>query len=101
MKKLSEILKVEREKKKLLLRQAAAILEIDQAILSKIERDERKPTKEQMHKFIEVYNLNKNKLMALWLGEKVYKFIYNEPHALDALKIAEKELKYGRKEEKK
>ena len=40
-----------REEKGLFLRQVAAEMEIDQAIISKFERGDRKPTKEQVLKF--------------------------------------------------
>jgi len=97
MEKIGSIIRTEREKRKLLLRQASALLEIDQAILSKIERNERKATKEQIIKFSEKYELDKEKLMILWLGEKIYKDIQNEDFALKALKVAEKKIKYGNK----
>jgi cytoskeletal protein RodZ len=42
MLKLGSLIRKEREKRKLLLREASALLEIDQAILSKIERNDRK-----------------------------------------------------------
>src|SRR5680860_254388 len=47
-----EILREKREKKGLLLRQVAAMLDIDTAILSKIERSERKASKEQNIKIV-------------------------------------------------
>ena len=97
MEKIGSIIRTEREKRKLLLRQASALLEIDQAVLSKIERNERKATKEQIIKFSEKYELDKEKLMILWLGEKIYKDIQNEDFALKALKVAEKKIKNGNK----
>lgn len=97
MEKIGSIIRTEREKRKLLLRQASALLEIDQAVLSKIERNERKATKEQIIKFSEKYELDKEKLIVLWLGEKIYKDIQNEDFALKALKVAEKKIKYGNK----
>ena len=42
-----------RENKELPLRTVAAYLDIDQAILSKIERGQRKPTREQVVKLAE------------------------------------------------
>jgi len=94
MKKLGEIIREEREKKNLLLRQASAILEIDQAILSKIERGERKATKEQVLKFSIKYKIDEEKLMIVWLADKVYQLVSNEKQGLQALKVAAKEVKY-------
>lgn len=93
---IGDILREERDKRNLLLRQAAALLEIDQAVLSKIERNERKATKEQIIKFSEKYELDKEKLFVLWLGEKIYKNIVNEDFPLKALKVAEEKVKYNK-----
>ncbi len=94
MKKLGKIIRKEREKRKLLLRQASALLEIDQAILSKIERGERKATKEQILKFSDKYEIEEEELMIAWLADKVYQIVGDEKQALKALKVAEKEVKY-------
>jgi transcriptional regulator with XRE-family HTH domain len=91
-----DILRAEREKRNLLLRQASALLEIDQAILSKIERNERQATKEQLYIFAEIYELNLEELLVLWLGEKIYKNIENEDFPLKALKVAEEKVKYNK-----
>jgi len=89
-----DILLAEREKRNLLLRQASALLEIDQAILSKIERNERKVTKEQLYIFAKIYKLNVEELLVLRLAEKIYKNIENEDFPLEALKVAEEKVKY-------
>ena len=93
---IGDILRAERENRNLLLRQASALLEIDQAILSKIERNERKATKEQVHLFAKIYKLNVEELLILWLGEKIYKNIENEDFPLKALKVAEEKVKYNK-----
>jgi transcriptional regulator with XRE-family HTH domain len=97
MKQIGIIIRAEREKRNLLLREASALLEIDQAILSKIERNERKATKEQILKFSETYNLDEEKLLVNWLSDKIYKNLENEQYALKALKVAEQKIKYGNK----
>lgn len=93
---IGDILRAEREKRNLLLRQASALLEIDQAILSKIERNERKATKEQLNLFAKIYELDIENLLVLWLGEKIYKNIENEEFPLKALKVAEEKVKYNK-----
>jgi len=92
--KLGNLIRKEREKRKLLLREASALLEIDQAILSKIERNDRKATKEQVLKFANVYKIDKEKLLTIWLADKIYLLVEEEELGLKALKVAEKELKY-------
>jgi HTH-type transcriptional regulator, competence development regulator len=96
MEQIGIIIRSEREKRNLLLREASALLEIDQAILSKIERDERKATKEQLYIFAKIYKLAIEKLLVLWLGEKIYKNIENEDFPLKALKVAEEKVKYNK-----
>jgi len=97
MDQIGIIIRREREKRNLLLREASALLEIDQAILSKIERNERNATKEQILKFSETYNLEEENLLVNWLSDKIYKNLENEEHALKALKVAEQKIKYGNK----
>lgn len=97
MEQIGIIIRAEREKRNLLLREASALLEIDQAILSKIERNERKATKEQILKFSETYNLDEENLLVNWLSDKIYKNLENEQYALKALKVAEQKIKYGNK----
>lgn len=53
MNSFADLIRIARENKGLFLRQVAASVEIDQAIISKFERGERKPTKEQVEKFAE------------------------------------------------
>ena len=53
------------------LRNAAKLADIDIAILSKMERGERRFNKELIIKFSELYNINPNELMIQYLGEKV------------------------------
>jgi len=48
METIGQILRNKRQVLGLLLRQVSAYVDIDQAILSKIERNERKPTKDNV-----------------------------------------------------
>lgn len=61
-------IRIAREEKGLFLRQVGAELNIDQAIISKFERNERKPTKEQVLKFAKFYKLDKDDLLVARLG---------------------------------
>ncbi|MFN3784128.1 MAG: helix-turn-helix domain-containing protein [Spirosomataceae bacterium] len=68
IKTTGELLRESREKKGLLLRQVAALLDIDTAIISKIERGERKANKEQIVKLAEILDLNKDELLVHYLS---------------------------------
>jgi len=82
------------------LRKAAVAIDIDVAILSKLERGERKFSKEIVLKLAELYKANPDKLVINFLTEKVLYELKNEDLGLEALKVAEKEIKYskGRKQ---
>ena len=82
-----------REQQNLLLRQVAAFLEIDTALLSKIERGERKPSKQQLLKMADFLNANSEEFLTLWLADKIETTIAEEPTvAYNAMKIASKKL---------
>lgn len=97
METFGDIIKNQRESKGLLLRQVASSLEIDQAIISKFERGERKPTKEQVEKFAEFYELEKNKLITSWLSDQIANTILYEENIGEVLKVAEEKAIYLKK----
>lgn len=84
-----------RESQELLLRQVAAAIEIDQALLSKIERSERIATRNQVKALATFFEIDERELLTLWLGEKIAYEIRDEDIANDALKVAEEQLKYS------
>jgi transcriptional regulator with XRE-family HTH domain len=89
-----EILRASREGKGLLLRQVAAILEMDTAILSKVERGERKATREQILKLAEILDLNSQELLIHYLSEKIAYELVDEEVASQTLKVAEEKVEY-------
>jgi HTH-type transcriptional regulator, competence development regulator len=91
---VGELLREKREKKGLLLRHVSAALDIDTAILSKIERSARKATKEQVIKLAEILDLNKEDLLVQFLSEKILYEIRDEELGEKALKVAEQQIKY-------
>lgn len=94
METFGDIIKIERENKGLLLRQVASALDIDQAIVSKFERGERKPSKEQVEKFAKFYDLDKNKLITSWLSDQIANTIYYQENIGEVLKVAEEKAIY-------
>jgi transcriptional regulator with XRE-family HTH domain len=83
-----------RESRGLLLRQVAASIEIDQALLSKIERGERIATRNQVVMLAGFFKIENRELLTLWLGEKIAYEIKDEDIANDALKVAEEAIHY-------
>ncbi|MEO8150056.1 MAG: helix-turn-helix transcriptional regulator [Bacteroidia bacterium] len=90
-----------REENELPLRKVAALLDIDVAILSKMERGERRLTKEIVQKLAKIYKHDTEELTVLYLSEKVVYEIGNEDLALKALHVAEEQIKYLTKLNKK
>lgn len=94
METIGQILRNQRQALGLLLRQVSAYVDIDQAILSKIERNERKPTKEMLDKLAEILKLDKDELLIQFISDKIAYEIADEDCASKALKVAEKKIKY-------
>ena len=76
------------------LRTIAAYLNIDPAILSKIERGQQKPTREQVVKLAEYFKIEENDLLIAWLSDKVVYELEGEEVALQALQMAEEKVAY-------
>lgn len=76
------------------MRHVSAQLDIDTAILSKIERGERKATRKQITKLADILELDKESLLIQYLSEKILYEIQDEDLGMQALKVAEKTIKY-------
>jgi transcriptional regulator with XRE-family HTH domain len=94
MKNLGETLRNLREDKNLPLRTVAAFLDIDQAILSKIERGQRKASRDQIVKLAEYFRTDENGLLIAWLSDKLVFEVQDEVIAVKALQVAEKKINY-------
>lgn len=83
-----------REGRGLLLRQVAAQLEVDTALMSKVERGERRASRQQVLNMAKFLDTNEEELLTLWLADKIESTIVEEPEvAYNAMKIANKNLK--------
>jgi len=91
---LGEKLRQLREKNELPLRKVAALIDIDVAILSKMERSERKLSKEVVLKLAELYKYDIEELLVLFLSEKIMYEIQDEELGEKALKVTEQRVKY-------
>jgi transcriptional regulator with XRE-family HTH domain len=89
-----EIIRQLREERELPLRKIAALLDIDTSFFSKIERSERKATKDQIHKLEEIFEVKKDYLMIPYLSEIIYYELSEEDCANQVLKVAEARVKY-------
>lgn len=97
MNKFGEIIRQRREEKELLLRHVAAQLDIDTAMLSKVERGERNAKREHVVMLSKILDLDINELLTLWLADRVYEVIEDEEVGLSALKVAGNEFTPAKK----
>ena len=94
MQNIGELIRTLRKKEGYPLRKVAAVLDIDQAILSKIERGQRRITKEQVIKLAEFFNYDEKNMLITFLSDRIIYEIDNENYAKEALKVAEEKIEY-------
>jgi len=79
MKSLGNTLKELCESKQLSLQIVVDFLDIATAIMNRIERGERKASREQVVKFAGCFDVDENELLVAWLSDKiVYKLYPNK-----------------------
>lgn len=99
MKTIGELLREIRESKGLLLRHVAAKLDVDPSFLSKVERGDKKPTREQVIHLAQILEASEKELLVNYLSDKVvYNLKDDEELAIKAMQIAEKKIAYLKKE---
>ena len=94
MDNLGETIRKLREDKGLPLRTVAAFLDIDQAILSKVERGQRKISRDQVVRLAQYFQVKEETLLVSWLSDKLVYEVEGEQMALQALQVAEEKIKY-------
>lgn len=101
MQSFGELIRSLREKEGHPLRKVAAFLDIDQAVLSKIERGQRKLTKVQVIKLADFFNYSEKEMLVAFFSDQIIYEIGNEEYAKDALKVAEEKIEYLTKKKNK
>ena len=94
MDSLGKTIRKLRLEKELPLRTVAAYLNIDQAILSKIERGQRNASRKTVVKLAEYFNVKESDLLVAWLSDKLLYEVGDEDVALRALQVAEEKISY-------
>jgi transcriptional regulator with XRE-family HTH domain len=89
-----EYLRELRENAALPLRKVAAKLDIDPSLLAKIERDERKPTKNLIMLIAKLFRQDEHKLLIEFLSDQIAYQVLDEEDGIKALKVAEQKVKY-------
>ena len=94
MDNLGDIIRKLRDDKELPLRIVAAYLDIDQAILRKVERGKRIATREHVVKLARYFKVKEESLLVAWLSDKLVYELEDEDMALKALQVAEEKVSY-------
>jgi transcriptional regulator with XRE-family HTH domain len=94
MSAISEILYNARKQRNLVLRKVAAAVDIDQSLISKFEKGERVPTKEQIIKLSKFYGIPQKEFLIDIVSEKVVRTIQEYEFAESILKVAEEKIEY-------
>lgn len=97
----AELLREHREALGKPLREVADRLQVDVSLLSKWERGERQPAREEVTSLARVLKADRKQLLVAYLRDKVMYEVQNDEFALDALKAAEAQVKYKAKSDKK
>lgn len=85
---LGQKIRETREKQNLLLRQVAAHIEVDTALMSKAERGERNLNREQVIKLAQLLKASEDEFVSLWLCDKVIEAVSEDPLAEQGIKKA-------------
>ena len=96
MKTFANILRENRDLKNWKLKEVAAMVKIDQALVSKFEKGNRLPTAEQVDAFAQIYNMPADELRKFWLAEKVIQLVADDEMAAEVLMVAESRVEYLR-----
>lgn len=88
--KFGEHIKQLREQNHLLQRQLANALDMDTAMLSKIERGERRAKREHIPILAVILSTNEKELFTIWLADQVYDILKEEENGIEILKVVSK-----------
>ena len=93
MNTLGQRIRKSRENQHLLLRQLAAHIEVDTALISKAERGERKLNRAQVVQVASFLKESEKELIALWLCDKILEIVNDDSYALNGIKKAMQKIK--------
>lgn len=69
------------------MNEVAAFLHIDSSLVSRFESGARRPTKEQIIKYEELFNLKQNELLKEWVADEVVSNLKHYPFVMDVMSL--------------
>ena len=94
MSQLGRRIKTLRESKGITLADASKSIGCDSGLLSKMERGQRAIPKSTIENLSKFYKVEMEELNTLWLSDRIYSFVKDEPAAKEALALAERQVEY-------
>jgi len=94
----ADLLRQHREAQALPLRAVAAALKVDISLVSKWERGERKPHRDEVSALAKCLKADRKELLVAYLRDKVLYEVQDDEFAMEALKAAEAQVKYQAKQ---
>lgn len=88
---LGERLRELRDSRNLMQREVGAIIEVDGAFISKVEKNEKPINRKHLEKLSRFFNIDESELHSLWLADKIRAILKNEVYASQAISIICKE----------
>lgn len=98
---LGDYIRQLREQAEMPLRKLAALLDIDQSTLSKLERGERPINRQMLPIISKTFNVDEKELVVKFMSKQVAYQLAEEKYAKDILVAAEEEIKYQSKKKNK
>lgn len=98
---IGEYIRQLREKENMPLRKLAALLDIDQSTLSKLERGERPVNRQMLPIIAKTFKIDEKEIVIKFMSKQVACQLADEKYAKDILIAAEEEIKYNSKSIKK
>lgn len=95
--KIGDYIRHLREQAEMPLRKLAALLDIDQSTLSKLERGERPVSRQMLPIIAKTFKVDEKKLVITFMSKQVAYQLADEKYAKDILIAAEEEIKYIKK----
>jgi transcriptional regulator with XRE-family HTH domain len=94
---IGEYIRQLREKENMPLRKLAALLDIDQSTLSKLERGERPANRQMLPIIAKTFKIDEKVLVIMFMSKQVAYQLADEKYAKDILIAAEEQIKYQAK----
>jgi len=82
-----------RTERKLPLRIVGVAIEVDGSLIGKMEKNQYIPSKQQVERLADFFQVDKQEMLIALLTEKTLKYVKKEPYAYEALKRAEARLR--------